>query len=147
MTQNNKKNNPLEPLRSFISQMDDLLTDNSRSGLLQSMDDFFQNQKLFASFPVEWEETDTHYIIQASIAGVDKKYIEIDISGNQLTISYESVRKLNKNDQTFATEKQKRSRSFTFQYPIEEEQIEATHENGLLTIKVPKSKKKRISIH
>lgn len=145
MAQNNK-NGPLEPLRNFISQMDDLLTENSRSGILQSMDGFFQNQKLFASFPVEWEETDTHYIIQAHIAGIDKKYIEIDISGNKLTISYESTRKVNKDDQTFATEKQKKSRSFTFQYPIDEEQIEATHENGLLSIRIPKSRKKRISI-
>ena len=142
----NKKNGPLDPLRNLISQMDDLLTDNSRSGLLQSMDDFFQNQKMFSSFPVEWEETETHYIIQASIAGVDKKYIEIDISGNKLTISYESMHKVTKGEQTVGSEKQKKSRSFTFHYPIDEEQIEATHENGLLTIKVPKSKKKRISI-
>jgi HSP20 family protein len=145
MAQNNK-NGPLDPLRNFISQMDDLLTENTRGGLLQSMDGFFQNQKLFASFPVEWEETDTHYIIQAHIAGIDKKYIEIDISGNKLTISYESTRKENKSDQTFTTEKQTKSRSFTFHYPIDEEQIEATHENGLLTVKVPKSRKKRISI-
>ena len=145
MTQN-KKSGAFEPLRNFISQMDDLLTENARSGLLQSMDDFFQNQKMFASFPVEWEETETHYIIKASIAGVDKNYIEIDISGNKLTISYESERKVNKGDQTYATEKQKKSRSFTFHYPIDEEQIEASHENGLLTVKVPKSKKKRISI-
>ena len=142
----NKKNGPLDPLRNLISQMDDLLTENTRSGLLQSMDDFFQNQKMFSSFPVEWEETESHYIIQASIAGVDKKYIEIDISGNKLTISYESIRKVTKGEQTVASEKQKKSRSFTFHYPIDEEQIEATHENGLLTIKVPKSKKKRISI-
>ena len=142
----NKKNGPLDPLRNLISQMDDLLTENSRSGLLQSMDDFFQNQKMFSSFPVEWEETDSHYIIQASIAGVDKKYIEIDISGNKLTISYESIRKVNKGEQTVGSEKQRKSRSFTFHYPIDEEQIEATHENGLLTIKVPKSKKKRITI-
>ena len=142
----NKKNGAFEPLRNFISQMDDLLTENTRSGLLQSMDDFFQNQKRFASFPVEWEETETHYIIQAPIAGVDKNYIEIDISGSKLTISYETIRKVNKGDQIYTTEKQKKSRSFTFHYPIDEEQIEATHENGLLTVKVPKSKKKRISI-
>ena len=142
----NKKNGPLDPLRNLISQMDDLLTENTRSGLLQSMDDFFQNQKMFSSFPVEWEETESHYIIQASIAGVDKKYIEIDISGNKLTISYESIHKVTKGEQTVGSEKQKKSRSFTFHYPIDEEQIEATHENGLLTIKVPKSKKKRISI-
>lgn len=142
----NKKNGPLDPLRNLISQMDDLLTENTRSGLLQSMDDFFQNQKMFSSFPVEWEETESHYIIQASIAGVDKKYIEIDISGNKLTISYESIRKVTKGEQTVGSEKQRKSRSFTFHYPIDEEQIEATHENGLLTIKVPKSKKKRISI-
>ena len=115
-------------------------------GLLQFMYDFFQNQKMFSSFPVEWEETESHYIIQASIAGVDKKYIEIDISGNKLTISYESIHKVTKGEQTVGSEKQKKSRSFTFHYPIDEEQIEATHENGLLTIKVPKSKKKRISI-
>ena len=142
----NKKNGPLDPLRNLISQMDDLLTENTRSGLLQSMDDFFQNQKMFSSFPVEWEETESHYIIQASIAGVDKKYIEIDISGNKLTISYENIRKVTKGEQTVGSEKQRKSRSFTFHYPIDEEQIEATHENGLLTRKVPKSKKKRISI-
>ena len=32
----NKKNGAFEPLRNFISQMDDLLTENTRGGLLQS---------------------------------------------------------------------------------------------------------------
>ena len=146
---NNNRNELMEPFRQFISQMDHLLSEKTGNGLLQSMDGFFQNQNLFSSFPMEWEETDTHYIIHAHIAGVEKSMIEIDISGNRLTISYETEERRTASQEkgTFsAVERRKKARSFTFSQPIEEENIQATHENGLLTVSVPKSKKRRISI-
>ena len=148
MTQNNR-NDLMDPFRNFISQMDHLLSEKTGNGLLQSMDGFFQNQKLFSSFPMEWEETDTHYIIHAHIAGVEKDLIEIDISGNRLTISYETEERRTANLEKgtpSSIEKQKKSRSFTFSQPIDEENIQANHENGLLTVSIPKSKRRRISI-
>ncbi|WP_462405336.1 Hsp20/alpha crystallin family protein [Gracilibacillus sp. Marseille-QA3620] len=145
----NNRNELLEPFHQFISQMDNLLSEKTGNGLLQSMDGFFQNQKLFSSFPMEWEETDTHYIIHAHIAGVDKQFIEIDISGSRLTISYETEERRPANHEKgtpSSVERRKKARSFSFTEPIDEENIQATHENGLLTVSVPKSKKKRISI-
>ncbi len=148
MAQNNR-NELIEPFRQFISQMDHLLSEKTGNGLLQSMDGFFQNQNLFSSFPMEWEETDTHYIIHAHIAGVEKNLIEIDISGNRLTISYETEERKKANPEKgfpSSIERRKKSRSFTFPQPIDEENIQANHENGLLTVSIPKSKKRRISI-
>lgn len=145
----NNRNELLEPFRQFISQMDHLLSEKTGNGLLQSMDGFFQNQKLFSSFPMEWEETDTHYIIHAHIAGVEKQMIELDISGNRLTISYETEERRPANKEKgipSSLERRKKARSFTFSEPIDEDNIQATHENGLLTVSVPKSRKKRISI-
>lgn len=144
----NQGNGSFEPLRNFISQMDDLLTDKTGNGILQSMDGFFQNQKLFSSFPVEWEETDTHYIINAHVIGVPKEQITLELLGNRLTISFVNEQKTNTSsgENSSMVEKRKKSRSFSFQTPIMEDQIQAKHENGLLTVTVPKAKRKRLSI-
>ena len=132
-----KKNDIMEQFHTFTKNMDEIVRKKFGNGVFQSIENFVQNISFSSDLPVEWQETDLDFILKAKIAGVPREKIMIDLLGNQIKISY-----------TIENENSKRhvSKSFNFHYPIDEEKIEATHKDGLLTLKIPKSKKKNIQI-
>ena len=132
-----KKNDLMDQFQTFSKNMDEIVRKKFGNGLFQSIENFMQNMSFSSDMQVEWLETDTDFILNAKIAGVPKESIAIDLLGNQIKISY-SLESENSKKQI--------SKSFNFHYPIEEEKIVATHKDGLLNIKIPKSKKKNIQI-
>ncbi|MDF2556649.1 MAG: Hsp20/alpha crystallin family protein [Bacillales bacterium] len=132
-----KKNDLMDQFHTFTKNMDEIVKKKFGNGLFQSIENFMQNISLSSDMQVEWVETDSEFLLKAKIAGVPKESIAIDLLGNQIKISYF----LDNEDS-----KKHVSKCFNFHYPVEEEKIEASHKDGLLTIKIPKSKKKNIQI-
>lgn len=92
------------------------------------------------------EESSDHYLLKFDVPGIPKDKLNIEVSGNTLTVSGER--------ETRGPEAGERSyrrlyRSFTLPTDVAADKIEACCENGVLELAIPKSeaaKPKRIQI-
>lgn len=102
--------------------------------------------------PVDIQETDNGYRLQAELPGLTKDDIQITLENNVLRLSGE--RKFEKDVKKENYHRIERSygrfsRSFALPQQVDSEKVEAKFENGVLTLTVPKSEKarpRRISI-
>jgi len=86
-------------------------------------------------------ETEKELVLTAEIPGVDEKDVEIKIEDN--TLSLKGERKFEKETKEENYHRIERSygsfyRAFTLPNSIDPEKIQATHENGVLKITMPK---------
>ncbi|AHZ83973.1 Hsp20/alpha crystallin family protein [Bdellovibrio bacteriovorus] len=120
------------------------------SNIFDEMDRMFEN---FATVPAaesqerlfktacEVTESDDHYLLSVDLPGFKKENINIEMNGNLLTISGERKR----DEKVIGTF----SRSFTVPDTVDGAKIEAHHEDGVLSIYLPKAplaKAQRIEI-
>ena len=109
-------------------------------------DDLYRNtESSYFSPRVDIAESENQFEIDFFIPGVEKDQVSIDMKDGQLTISGE--RKLNKeeNGRNYHTiESQHGSFRRTFHLPenINQEEVSAKFENGILQIVIPKDEKK-----
>jgi HSP20 family protein len=111
----------------------------------------FQNESRFLSPAIDIDETENEYLVTADLPGVKKEDLKVDHSGNRLTISAER-----KYDNTNGQKNERRERffgtyqrSFTLPTGVDAEKIEASFENGVLRVQIPKaeaSRSRRIDI-
>lgn len=91
-------------------------------------------------------EGETAYRIELDLPGVDRDDVKINYQDNQLTISGE--RQEAYTDESEDCVRMERTfgrfyRAFSLPRTVDPEGIEAAHENGVLTITVPKTKESR----
>ena len=104
------------------------------------------------SLPLDVIEEDGQYIVKASIPGVNPEDVEITLSDNVLTIKGETKQENERNAANYHV-RERRSGSFVRQIAlpmnVNPDQVEATNENGVLTLHLPKSeaaKPKKIAV-
>jgi HSP20 family protein len=90
---------------------------------------------------VDIYETENEVVLNAEIPGVDEKDVEIKVEDNNLTLRGE--RKFEKEAKEENYHRVERSygsffRSFALPSYIDQDKIEAEHENGVLRIRMPK---------
>ena len=88
-------------------------------------------------------ETKKAFLIKAELPGVDKENIQLSIQGGYLTIEGEHHREHEEDEETFHRTESfygKFSRSFSLPENIDQEKISASYKNGVLKVKVPKTK-------
>ncbi|WP_083392108.1 Hsp20/alpha crystallin family protein [Bacillus sp. MUM 13] len=149
-----EKKEPKEPLHremvtGFVNSMDRLFTERPIKGLLQSMDEFFASDR---SFPVEVAETDTEYKISATLPGVRRQDIDIEILSQAVVISVKNQQSLTEHNETQGLFRKRQSfnrmsKTVNLPLPLDETKISANHRDGILIINVPKIKGNRISIN
>jgi len=119
---------------------------------------FASNSPAFAQRNGSWnlaldvaEDVDA-YTVKASVPGINPEALEITLSDNVLTIKGES-REENESKETNWHVRERRygsfARSVTLPAPVNADAVEATNENGVLTLRLPKSeavKPKKIAI-
>jgi HSP20 family protein len=92
--------------------------------------------------PVDIEEQDDAYVVEAEVPGVKKNDVQIEYAGNELTISGE----IKEQERKGVLRRQTR-RTGAFQYrvvlpeEVDGEHIEANLHDGVLTIRAPKAQK------
>jgi len=134
------KYNPFRDLRAMQEQMNRLLDmawnreigEELREGIWQP--------------PVDIYEDENSVVIKAELPGVDQKEIDIRIEDNTLTLRGER-----KHSQEVKKENYHRverfygtfQRSFSLPHTINQEQVKATCEHGVLTITLPKREEKK----
>lgn len=150
---NNDSKKPVpEPFRDLMKSMNDFFTEKPIRGFLQSIDEFFKHPfPSGAGFHVDTLETGNEYIISAELPGVKKEQIQLNISGNYLTISIEDNQiEIREDDHNqFYSRKmmrQKSSRTISLPHAINEKNVKASYRDGLLQIRIPREKGKMIKI-
>lgn len=88
------------------------------------------------------EESDTQYRIDFDLPGVKKNDVKIEIRGNQLTVSGE--RRHEREEKSQGRTNRERFygsfvRSFALPTDVRSDQVEASYEDGVLQITVPKT--------
>lgn len=145
-----KKN--LDPFQEVMKSMNDFFHSRPAKGFLQTIDEFFKAPNpLFSSFPLHVEENENEHIITAELPGINKEQIQIDIIDNYITIRVKNIEVVTTEDTTQhifrkKSSLQKMTRTVTLPHLIDESTVKARYQNGLLTIKVPNQKGKRLKI-
>ncbi|MBP1914596.1 Hsp20/alpha crystallin family protein [Lederbergia galactosidilytica] len=140
-----------ESFQHLIRSMDRLFTESPNQGLLQSMDDFFTQAKPFGGFPVDFTENSKEYIINAQLPGVKKEQIELEILPQYVTITVHQQEKVEKEDaKNHVFYKKgiwnKSSRTIPLSKPTIQHKAVAQYKDGILNIRIPKEKGKKLSI-
>jgi HSP20 family protein len=94
--------------------------------------------------PVDIEERDDAYVIEAELPGVKREDVDIELVGNELTISGEI-----KERERAGLLRRRTRRMGRFEYrvvlpvQVDPDNIEAGLDGGVLTVRVPKSERER----
>ena len=133
---NNHSVNTYNPFRG----MEDL----ERSFFGYPMSGFFGSQDL-AEFKTDITDEGDHYLLEADLPGFEKKDIQLDVSGDTLTIRAERHSKVEEKDQKNKVIRVERSYgSYSRQFDIsavDADQIKAKYDNGVLQLTLPKKEK------
>jgi len=104
------------------------------------------------SLPVDVVEDEDGFVVKASVPGINPDDVEITFEEDVLSIKGEVAEKSESEEENYHI-RERRSGSFgrSIRFPVEinAEEVEATYENGVLTLNVPKVeevKPKRIEI-
>lgn len=102
-------------------------------------------------FPVDVQESEAAYFLSFDVPGINKEDIKIEVQGDMLTVSGERKRVNHEDRHASVSERSYGffSRTFTLPEAVDSAKIEASFENGVLEIAVPKAeaeKARRIEI-
>ena len=138
---------PSEPFRNLEGWRRDL------DRLFNDFPAFVKGEQQFGAHRIDIHETETEVVASCEIPGLEKKDdVNIDVQGNQLTISGQINRSSEIKEEQFHRQERfygRFSRSVQLPVPVKEEGITATYKNGVLEIRMPKvtpPPKKRIDI-
>jgi HSP20 family protein len=112
---------------------------------------WFGGEDRFLAPAIDIDETDDEYIVSTDLPGVKKEDISVECVGNQLTLSaerkYESSegKKSDRRERFYGSYQ----RSFTLPTGVDTDKVEASFEDGVLCVRIPKgeqAKSRRIQI-
>jgi HSP20 family protein len=92
--------------------------------------------------PVDIEETDDAYVIEAEVPGVKEKDVNVELVGNELSITGDI-----KEQERKGTVRRQTRRRGRFEYrvrlpdQVDDQKIDANLDSGVLTVRVPKSQR------
>jgi len=137
-----------DPFMSFRREMDRLFDDFFTPGETRSFSaPAAQPAQMLAAWPrIDVHETDQAYIVTAEAPGVDPNDIQLDLRENALVISGEKRVERREEDQDvrYAERAYGRfERIIPFDSEIDPDRVDATAQNGVLTITLPKAAQAR----
>lgn len=136
LTLNNRNWSPLSEFRREMDKLfNDIWTTHDLSRNLQEMDAQW-------SPACDVEEADRHYMIALEMPGVPKDQVKVEFHDNQIVITGErrNETKKKENGQSYSERRYgKFQRSFTLPAGIDTEKVEASYQDGVLRVYVPKA--------
>ena len=128
-----------EPAREYLTlreAMNRLFEDSFVGGAPQQRDGHGQELRL----PIEAYATDHEIVVRAAVPGVKPEDVDVTVEGDTLTIRGEFPAPPQNVNYVFAERPWGRfSRTLQLNVPVEADKAEASFENGLLTLTLPKA--------
>jgi HSP20 family protein len=106
----------------------------------------------YRGLPLDVVENEEGYVVKASVPGISPDDVEITIEENVLSIKGEFSKDSETEEETYLIRERRAGgfgRSIRFPVEVNVEAVDATYENGVLTLNVPKVeevKPKRVAI-
>lgn len=123
--------------RSFVAPLEVLQREVDRA--FNRAGDMFENGLSPASYAVDIRETPDNIIVEAELPGFDKEQIDISLENRVLTISAAREEIEQDGDQHLKERRNARvSRSFRLPATMDETSVDATLNNGVLTLTIQK---------
>jgi HSP20 family protein len=136
-----------DPFNLFRREMDRLFDDIFAPAEPRSFAAPAQAGSAAAMWPsIDMHETDQAYIVSAELPGIDQKDIELNLNENALTISGEkrSERREEDKGRRYSERSFGRfERTIPFDVEVDADRVEATCENGVLKVTLPKNMQAR----
>jgi HSP20 family protein len=104
---------------------------------------------------VDIVENDNDIVVKAEIPGMEQKDLDVNLAGDVLTIKGEKKAEHEEKGDTFHRIERSYgsfSRSIALPYEVQEDKVEASYKNGVLSLKLPKTetcrkKSVKITVH
>lgn len=97
--------------------------------------------------PVDVYETDSEVVVKAEVPGIKKEDLDINLQENTLTIRGQSTQESEVQDDSYYR-KEIRTGSFfraiSLPAEVKADEVTATYDNGVCTIRAPKAKEEKI---
>lgn len=109
-------------------------------------------RNMYRGLPLDVTEDEDGYVVKATVAGINPDDVEITIEENVLTIKGEYSQESESEDTNYLMRERcagSFGRSIRFPVDVNADAVEASYENGILTLNVPKVeevKPKRVAI-
>ena len=127
-----KFNNPKSPMQTFNDYIDDFFGRDVAP---------FVSKTFGYNPPVNVKESDSSFVIEMAAPGKDKNDFNLELNENMLTISSETENKTEEKNEKFTRREFSHSsfsRTFTLPDNVNQSMIEASYENGILKVNLPK---------
>ena len=117
------------------------------------LDDFFSDgfmpgrNLLRDTFKIDIQENENEYIVEAEVPGINKDEIDLNIDGDDLSISVNRIEEVN-NDGKNYIHRERRASSMSRRVRLADaklDEIKAKLEDGVLSVTIPKNIKTSIS--
>lgn len=130
---------PARELLSLQNHMDRLWEDAFGSGWLRRPVTW---DGTAAEFPLDVYQTDKEYVVKASLPGVKPEDIDVNIVGETLNIKAEIKEEKEVKEENWLLKESRYNsfaRSVTLPSEVQADKVEATMENGVLKLVLPKA--------
>ncbi len=137
-----KNVDPFEQMDMMQRNMNKMMAEMSRGAFMLNPN-FAMQSNVSIGINVYFSETPEEYVIRADVPGMEKKDINIEISGNVLTISGERKTQeevTGKDYQSTQSMFGVFSKSVILPQEVKKNQIKAEYKNGVLMVRIPKLK-------
>ena len=130
-----------EPARDMMTLREamDRLFDDALTRPFSSMR---EGGSSWSSLPIDMYQTDNEVVVKAALPGIKADEVQINVTGDILTIKGETRQVDEKKDKAWHIREQRWGafeRSITLPTAVKFDQAKAEFENGILTITLPKS--------
>jgi HSP20 family protein len=103
---------------------------------------FINTESYEASMPIEVSETDTELVVKAALPGVKPEEVDVTVANDVLTIKAEHKEQTEDNKREFYRREIRYgafSRSLSLPVKVDADQAEASYDNGVITLRLPKA--------
>lgn len=131
-----------DPEREFLSLRDAMNRLMEESFVLPSMIGEVRGSGRSWGLAVDMYETNDNLVVKASVPGIKPEQLDVTVQGETLTIKGEMQEEQQREQGRYHVRERRQgafSRTLVLPFPIQNDKVQATFENGVLTLTLPKA--------